>query len=134
MSIFGPAGLDRNNGTRTDPHSAAGTGTHPGACATLPARDNPNEGAPAAVGSADRARLATSVAPTVQDSGARRITHLPRAGAGPGKRVATGLVEVQPNVSVTRPAVNEGGPASHPAALKSARPPALRCSFRQQPY
>ena len=27
MSIFGPAGLDRNNGTRTDPHSAADTGT-----------------------------------------------------------------------------------------------------------
>src|SRR4051794_13274763 len=91
MSIFGPAGLERNNGTRTDPHSAAGTGTHPGACA---AATLPNEGVSAPAGSAARATIAVNAVPTIPDSRGQRIAYLPlsRRRRGPvrsaGERVA----------------------------------------------
>jgi hypothetical protein len=47
MSIVGPVGLERNNGTRTDPHSAPGTHAGAGAVTPLPSPSS-NDGCAAA--------------------------------------------------------------------------------------
>src|SRR3954462_2440924 len=72
MSIIGPDGCERNNGTRTDPHSVAGTGTHPGVCAAPPTDERDNDGAPPA-GSAPTATPATSATPSMPNRPTTRI-------------------------------------------------------------
>jgi hypothetical protein len=81
MSIIGPLGCERNSGTRTDPHSAPATGTHPGVCTAPPTDDRDNDGAPPA-GNAATATAAASTTPTIPDRRTTRIADLLDAHAG----------------------------------------------------
>ena len=125
MSIFGPAGLDRNSGTRTDPHSAPGTGTHPGACATTPARrPSPSDGAPAAVGSAARASAGDQRGPYR----ARQRCETHRRPPSRRRRRQLGAPPVSSKCSPTygplRMAVNRavGSPTQSPESATAAAP------------
>ena len=134
MSIFGPAGLERNNGTRTDPHSAAGTGTHPGACAT-DRRVTTRTGAP-------RQRSAAPTGP-----GRRPAWHQPRKTAVRNASHTSLVPAPAPAKARHRPPRStaqhtghsagrqRGRSSPHPAAPKSATTagPALLVSARQ-PY
>src|SRR5215213_9680473 len=118
MSIIDPRGRERNSGTRTDPHSAAATGTQPGACAAPPTDGRDNDGAPPA-GSVASATPTATAAPTIPDRRTTRTADPLDGDAGrPGDRAA-GDVEERTNPTLPR---NSRSTTRHPDRQKRDGP------------